>query len=59
MNENRNTYLDQVVAQQAELESDLRSKRASAPYEAAAAPAVAKRQRALPTPKEQAGAVVG
>jgi hypothetical protein len=40
MSETRNTYLDQVVAQQSQLEQDLRSKRASAaPMPAAAAPA--------------------
>ena len=43
--ENRNAYLDQVVAQQGQLEQDLRSKRASP----ASAPqgAVAKRERVL------------
>ena len=40
MSETRNTYLDQVVAQQSQLEQELRSKRASAaPMPAAAAPA--------------------
>jgi regulator of protease activity HflC (stomatin/prohibitin superfamily) len=42
----RNAYLEQVVAQQGQLESDLRSKRASAPVPPAAG-AVAKRERTL------------
>ena len=47
--ENRNVYLDQVVAQQERLEQDLRSKARSpvAPAPAAAAGALAKRERAL------------
>ena len=39
--ENRNTYLDQVVAQQQQLEQDLRPSRSAAPQAAAPAPAVA------------------
>ncbi len=51
--ENRNTYLDQVVAQQQQLEQDLRPSRAAAPQAAAPAPAapgggvLAKRARAV------------
>ncbi len=47
--ENRNVYLDQVVAQQERLEQDLRSKARSpmAPLPAAASGALVKRERAL------------
>ncbi len=50
--ENRNTYLDQVVAQQARLEQDLRPSRSAAPAAVAPAPppppgAMAKRARVL------------
>src|SRR5262245_1426449 len=50
--ENRNVYLDQVVAQQERLEQDLRSKARSpmapAPAQAAAGGALARPERALP-----------
>jgi hypothetical protein len=45
-NEQRNAYLDQVVAQQEQLEQDLRSKRSSAPL-AAQMPAQVARERRL------------
>jgi hypothetical protein len=56
--ENRNTYLDQVVAQQARLEQDLRPSRSAAPGAVAPAPASApgalpKRARALAAAEAQ------
>ena len=49
--ENRNAYLDQVMAQQERLEEDLRSKRSASPMpvQAAAAPAARSRGFAVPS----------
>jgi SPFH domain / Band 7 family len=59
--ENRNTYLDQVVAQQARLEEDLRPSRSAAPAAGAPAPApppgaMSKRARALAAASPEAAA---
>lgn len=52
----RNTYLDQVVAQQQELEQNLRSKRSAPPPPAPAAVAVAAVPGGPPAPRPQAAA---
>ena len=56
--EQRNAYLDQVVAQQERLEQDLRSKRSAStapPMQAAAAPAARGRGFAMPAPAGPGG----
>jgi SPFH domain / Band 7 family len=61
MSVERNTYLDQVVAQQGQLEQDLRAKRSAAPPAAFAAAALGSprpQRGVLPQPPDQAPATV-